>query len=208
MCPITNATRQIYTGAFTDDLIRIYALPEGPPHARWALAVDYLDNITLNKYIHMTGHRQNIDKQDALVYTTNARVTRDIEHRIAGTKVYNLIHLGGLISPTGSNYVEVRARIQSAAVGWTRLGNYWLCPGPWKYKRSTFITNVAGRAWSALESYVLAPTEYNKLNVCLAKKCVLCCWEKLIKKGTTDHSEVGRLIKYFVSGNSHRPQWS
>eukprot|EP00959_Pyramimonas_sp_CCMP1952_P437447 9158947-Pyramimonas_sp.AAC.1 len=132
----------------------------------------------------MTGHRQNIDKQDTLVYTTNARVTRDIEHRIAGTKVYNLIHLGGLISPTGSNYAEVRARIQSDAVGWTRLGNYWLCPGPWKYKRSTSITNVAGRAWSALESYVLTPQ----------KKCVLCCWEELINKETTEHIAAGRRL--------------
>eukprot|EP00959_Pyramimonas_sp_CCMP1952_P396474 8306742-Pyramimonas_sp.AAC.1 len=37
-CPITHTTQQISMGAFIDDLIRIYALPEGLPHARWALA--------------------------------------------------------------------------------------------------------------------------------------------------------------------------
>ena len=78
-CPMTNTKQQISMGAFIDDLIRIYALPEGLPHAKWALAIDYLDNATLNKFMHMTGHRQ-----DTLGHQLDTTGTRP-EHRCHGS---------------------------------------------------------------------------------------------------------------------------
>ncbi|CAK0830774.1 unnamed protein product, partial [Prorocentrum cordatum] len=163
-CPITNAKQQILMGVFMDDLIRIFALPDGPPRARWALAVDYLDNVALAECIHVTGRRQSVEKQGALVYANKARVTRDVEHRIAGASVADLARLRGPVAPAGSNGTEIRECIKAAAVGWARPGNYWTCLGPWMYKRSAFVAGVAGRAWSAMGSCVLTAAGRSELD--------------------------------------------
>eukprot|EP00959_Pyramimonas_sp_CCMP1952_P467488 9491698-Pyramimonas_sp.AAC.1 len=60
--------------------------------------------------------------------------------------------------------------MQSGSAGWTRLGEYCFSGGPWKANRLPFVSNVAGRLRSGLESYALSPRELHRLDSSLARK--------------------------------------
>eukprot|EP00959_Pyramimonas_sp_CCMP1952_P041385 865439-Pyramimonas_sp.AAC.1 len=82
----------------------------------------------------------------------------------------DLVHMGGYVNVNGSNRKEVQVRMRAGASRWCNLGQYWFAPGPWRSRRSAFLADVAGRIWSGLEAYALAPLEIQGLDTSTAKK--------------------------------------
>ena len=104
------------------------------------------------------------------MHLTSRVVTRELEDKIGGTAVQELVHLGGYVSASGAANYEIQQRIKGCAVGWARMGQYWGSPAPWRCKRMHFIANVASRAWSGMEAYVLSPRQTAQLDTTLGKK--------------------------------------
>ena len=166
--PFTAELHKGHLGAFIDDLFKIIQVPDGT--ALQALLVDMIDNNALSQALDLGGYVQNVGKQDTLVSLGSRAATKEAERRVLGRAQQDLIHVGGYVSVTNSNLRELDERVHSAKTGRARLGDYWFSGGPWKSKRLSFLSNVAGRLWSGLESYALRPRETHRLDKSLARK--------------------------------------
>eukprot|EP00959_Pyramimonas_sp_CCMP1952_P059753 1248122-Pyramimonas_sp.AAC.1 len=144
-CPFIGEEHDAQFGACIDDLVKILLVPDGT--SLQALQIDKIENNTPSQALEAGGYAQNISKQDTLVSLGTHGATKEAERNISGNAVQDLVHLGGYVHVANNNRREVEARIQSGKIGWCRLGNYWFSGGPWKAKRSAFVSNVAGRVW-------------------------------------------------------------
>ena len=167
-CPIFGGKVAGDMGSFLDDLVRIIPCWDGT--AASLLELDEFDNNTLDAALSEGGYKQNTNKQDTAVFLPSRGENRKASMGVQGRSIPSLVHLGGIATPSGSNASEVHARINAGNMGWTRLGNFWFSKGPWRVKRLMFQANVAARVLSALESYVLLPSEVKKLDSSLGKK--------------------------------------
>ena len=60
--------------------------------------------------------------------------------------VPELKHMGALLEPTGTNQMEIAARISAANKAWTNLGRLLVTSAPWRVKRQVRVGLIYGAA--------------------------------------------------------------
>ena len=166
--PVTGRWHNASLGLFVDDIVRmVITEPDRDMQRRSDIDAELLDEA-----VEDGEYAQNRDKAEiaARIIPREEGLRFAKSTSIIGRVLVSIKHLGGLLTPGGSNVAEINARVKAINSSWSSLGTFWFSEAGYPSKRLMFASVVYGTTLSGMESYALKPGELKRLDKCAARK--------------------------------------